>query len=228
MDPASEYSPAAEPTSLPITFLLFPTAEQPIMSMRNTPIFTIAAGLSWLWTGPAAAHTFGAEGAGLVEGLAHPFLGLDHLLAMVAVGFWATQLGGRALWLVPVAFVLMMAGGASLGHLNLGISHVELMIAGSVLALGLMIAASMRLSTAVSVLAVSVFALFHGYAHGQEMPEAGAPLAYAAGFVLATVCLHLVGIGLGHALSRRPRFVRLAGGLIATAGACLLVGQGLA
>jgi urease accessory protein len=198
------------------------------MNIRNTPIFAIASVLEWLWAAPASAHTFGAEGAGMVEGLAHPFLGLDHLLAMVAVGFWATQLGGRALWQVPLAFVFMMAGGAWLGHLNLGIAHVELMIAISVLALGMMIAASVRLSTAASVMAVSVFALFHGYAHGQEMPQAGAPLVYAGGFVLATVCLHLIGIGLGQALSRRPRVARLAGGLVATAGACLLVGQGLA
>jgi urease accessory protein len=198
------------------------------MNIRNTPIITVATGLSWLWAESVSAHVFGAEGAGMIEGLVHPFLGLDHLLAMVAVGFWATQLGGRAQWQVPLAFVWMMAGGAWLGHLDLGIVHVELMIAGSVLALGLMIAASVRLSTAVSVLAVSLFALFHGYAHGQEMPQAGAPLAYAGGFVMATVCLHLIGIGLGHALRRSPRVTRLAGGLIATAGACLLVGQGLA
>ncbi len=198
------------------------------MNIRNTPIIVIVTGLTLLWAETASAHTFGSEGAGMVEGLSHPFLGLDHLLAMLAVGFWATQLGGGALWQVPLAFTLMMAGGAWLCHLDLGIAHVELMIAGSVLALGLMIAASVRLSTAVSVLAVSVFALFHGYAHGQEMPQAGAPLAYAGGFVLATVCLHLIGISLGQALSRRPRVARLAGGLVATAGACLLVGQGLA
>ena len=198
------------------------------MNSRNTSLSVMALGLALFEPETVFAHTFGAEGAGWFAGLAHPFLGLDHLLAMVAVGFWATQLGRRAVWQVPLTFVAMMAVGAGLGHLALGVAHVELMIAASVLALGLMITASVRWSTAISVLAVSLFALFHGIAHGQEMPQAGAPLAYAAGFVVATVFLHLIGIGLGRVLSHRPRWVRGAGSLIATAGAWMLLGQGLA
>lgn len=198
------------------------------MNRKHTSLPVVAFGLALLLPEVGSAHTFGAEGAGWLAGLVHPFLGLDHLLAMVAVGFWASQLGRRAVWLVPLAFVAMMAVGAWLGHLGLGVAHIELMIAVSVLALGLMITASVRWSTAVSVLAVSLFALFHGIAHGQEMPQASTPLAYAAGFVLATVCLHLIGIGLGHALSHRPRWVHGAGSLIATAGAWMLLSQGLA
>jgi len=199
-----------------------------IMNSRNSSLSLMALVLALLVPETVSAHTFGAEGAGWIAGLAHPFLGLDHLLAMVAVGVWATQLGRRAVWQVPLAFVAMMTVGAWLGHLVLGVAYVELMIAVSVLALGLMVTASVRWSTAVSVLAVSLFALFHGIAHGQEMPQAGAPLAYAAGFVMATVCLHLIGIGLGRVLSCRPRWVRGAGSLIATAGSWMLLGQGLA
>ena len=198
------------------------------MNSRNSSLSLMALGLALLEPGTVSAHSFGAGGAGWIAGLAHPFLGLDHLLAMVAVGVWATQLGRRAVWQVPLAFVAMMTVGAWLGHLVLGVAYVELMIAVSVLALGLMVTASVRWSTAVSVLAVSLFALFHGIAHGQEMPQAGAPLAYAAGFVMATVCLHLIGIGLGRVLSCRPRWVRGAGSLIATAGTWMLLGQGLA
>ncbi len=198
------------------------------MNIRKKPIRVIATGLASLLAQTASAHTFGAEGAGLIEGLAHPFLGPDHLLVMIAVGLWAAQLGGRALWQVPLAFVGVMAAGAWSAGLGLGLSHVELMIALSVLALGLMVAASVRLPTAVSGLAVSVFALFHGYAHGQEMPQASVPLAYAMGFVTATVCLHLIGIGLGLTLSRMPRVAQITGALIAMAGAYLLAGQGIA
>ena len=181
-----------------------------------------AAGLSVFVTDSASAHTLGTGGAGLAEGLAHPFIGIDHLLAMLAVGMWAAQLGGRALWQAPLAFVAVMAGGAGLAHEGLGLPHVETMIAASVLVLGLMVAASVRVSTAVSVMAVAIFALFHGYAHGLEMPQAGAPLAYAAGFAGATAVLHLCGIALGLSLNRMQGLSRMGGAAIAATGVYLL------
>lgn len=182
------------------------------------------AGLSILFAGHAAAHTFGAHDAGLGEGVLHPFIGLDHLLAMIAVGFWAAQLGGRALWQVPLAFVSVMAGGAVLAQLGLPFAPAEAMIAASVLVLGLLVAGSVRVSAPTGAMAVSVFALFHGYAHGLEMPQAGSPAAYAAGFVLATACLHLSGIGLGLLLSRVQLLSRLSGTALAATGVYLLAG----
>lgn len=179
-------------------------------------------GMTVLFSGIVSAHTFGADGAGMTEGLVHPFVGIDHLLAMLAVGIWAAQLGGRALWQVPLAFVVMMAGGAWLAQLGLDLSLVEVMIAASVLVLGLLVAGSVRASISVSVMAVSLFALFHGYAHGLEMPRAGAPLSYASGFLLATLCLHLLGIALGLSLNRTRVLSRIGGAAIALTGVYLL------
>ena len=169
-----------------------------------------------------SAHTFGAHGAGFAEGMAHPFIGLDHLLAMIAVGLWATQLGGRALWGVPLAFVSVMVGGTVLANQGFELAFVEAMIAISVVILGLMVAGSVRVSTGISVLTVSVFALFHGYAHGLEMPQAGSPLAYMGGFILATTTLHLVGIAMGLSLKTLQGVSWLSGTAIAVAGVYLL------
>jgi urease accessory protein len=190
----------------------------------STKVIIGLAGILVLTSGNVSAHTFGAEGAGFADGLVHPFIGIDHLLAMIAVGIWAAQLGGRALWQVPLAFVAVMAGGAGLAQWGLGLSLAEGMIAVSVLVFGLMVAGSVRVSAAVSVMVVSIFALFHGYAHGLEMPQAGAPLAYASGFILATACLHLIGIGLGMSLNRMQALSRLGGAAIAATGVYLLAG----
>jgi urease accessory protein len=193
------------------------------MIIRNSRLAGVA-GLSLLFAGSASAHTFGAEGAGFADGLIHPFIGLDHLLAMLAVGIWAAQLGGRALWQAPLAFVAVMASGAGLAQFGLGLSLVEWMIAASVLVLGLLVAGAVQVSAAMSVLAVSVFALFHGYAHGLEMPQTATPEAYAAGFVLATGCLHLIGIGLGLSFSRIRSLSRIGGAAIAATGVYLMAG----
>ncbi len=168
---------------------------------------------------PAAAHahTFGAHDAGFVHGFSHPLGGLDHLLAMVAVGLWAAQRGGKALWALPAAFVAAMIGGGLLGMAGIELPAVELGIALSVVALGGLIALQSRLPLLASVGMVSLFALFHGHAHGVEMPEAAAPLLYGAGFALATALLH--GAGVGAALSLRG----LAQGRV---GAALLRGVG--
>jgi urease accessory protein len=139
----------------------------------------------------AEAHTFGSHGAGLAEGLAHPFLGLDHLLAMLAVGLWAAQLGGRAMWLAPAAFVVVMGASAALSSSGAELPMLEPAIASTVLVLGLLVAFAVRLETPVSVGLLGLLAFFHGYAHGLELPETAAPALYALGFITSTAMLHV-------------------------------------
>jgi len=160
---------------------------------------------------------------GFANGLAHPVTGLDHICAMVAVGLWAAQRGGRALWLVPSVFVSVMALGGALGMAAVPIPFVEPGIAASVLVLGVLIAAAVRLPLPASALLVGVFAVFHGYAHGVEMPGSASGLACGLGFVAATASLHLLGIGFGLLAQRfaSARLVRCAGGAIAACGVYL-------
>lgn len=176
-------------------------------------------------TGAADAHTFGATGAGLAQGFAHPLGGLDHILAMVAVGLWASQLGGRAMWLVPAAFVGTMAVGGAIGFANIGVPHVEIGILGSLLVLGALVAGAVRLPVAIGAAIVGFFALFHGHAHGTELPEAASAVLYAGGFVLATALLHGIGIAAGLALRRESGawLVRLGGAATAAAGLAMIV-----
>jgi urease accessory protein len=159
-----------------------------------------------------------------LTGIEHPFSGLDHILAMVAVGLWAAQLGGRALWLVPLTFVVTMAVGGALGLLGLQLPMVELGIAGSLLVFGVLVALASRLPLAASMALVGLFALFHGYAHGAEMTAGSSALWYGPGFMLATAALHLSGIGV--ALAARPgipaRLLRFGGAVIAASGVLLL------
>ena len=170
----------------------------------------------------AEAHTFGSQGAGLMAGLTHPFVGLDHLLAMFAVGIWAGQLGGRAVWLIPLTFVSVMAVAATLASFGLLLPLMEPAIACSVLVLGLLIAGSVRLPTSVGGLLVSLFAVFHGYAHGLELPQAASPILYGAGFVLATALLHGLGIGFARNSRQHKMLQRIAGySLIAASGLLL-------
>src|SRR5262245_31494172 len=145
---------------------------------------------------PAAAfaHTGAGEVHGFVWGFVHPLGGLDHILAMVTVGIFAWQLGGRALWLVPGTFVLLMAAGAALGMAGLPLPFVEFGIAASVVVLGSIVAFARRAPIAVAVGIVGLFAIFHGHVHGTEMVLNAAGGAYAAGFLLATALLHLAGI----------------------------------
>jgi urease accessory protein len=169
---------------------------------------------------PAWAHP--GHGIGLGAGLAHPFGGLDHVLAMVAVGLWATQLGGRALWLVPTGFVAAMLGGAALGWAGVGVIPAEPGILASVLLLGLLVAFAVRLPLALGLVVVAAFALCHGHAHGAELPAGGDALAYAAGFAAATAVLHGIGIATG-LMARDPRLLRWSGAGIAAAGLALIV-----
>lgn len=184
----------------------------------------LAAGLIGL-AGAAHAHTGGVHGAGFEHGFAHPFGGVDHLLAMVTVGLWAAQRGGRALWAVPLSFMGMMLAGGLLGLNGVALPSVELGIAASLVVLGSLVALAVRPSAWLGAAIVGVFAVFHGHAHGAEAPEAAAPALYAAGFVAATGLLHLLGIAgfrsaavakLGGAL------VRLTGAAVAASGLALL------
>ena len=172
----------------------------------------------------AQAHPgFPGHSHGFANGLAHPVTGLDHICAMVAVGLWAAQRGGRALWLVPSVFVSVMALGGALGMAAVPIPFIEPGIAASVLVLGVLIAAAVRLPLPASALVVGVFAIFHGYAHGAAMPGSASGLAYGLGFVAATASLQLSGIGLGLLAQRfgSARLVRYAGGAIAACGVYL-------
>ncbi|MFA6287242.1 MAG: HupE/UreJ family protein [Opitutaceae bacterium] len=165
-------------------------------------------------------HGFGWDFSG---GFVHPLGGWDHLLAMIAVGLWAAQLGGRARWLVPAAFVSVMTLGAVLGHGGLQIAGTEQGIAASVLVLGLLVATAARLPAAASMAIVGVFALFHGLAHGAEMPATSAGLSYGLGFVLATSLLHAAGLGLGQLTARKSAVIpQTAGAAIALVGVAML------
>jgi urease accessory protein len=161
----------------------------------------------------------------LTEGLLHPFSGLDHVLAMVAVGLWASQLGGRALWLLPLTFPAVMALGAALGISGVVLPGIEIGIAGSVLVLGAVVALALRPSLALSVPLIGLFALLHGYSHGVELPVSASALSYGAGFIAATLVLHATGMAIGLVAGRVPvRFAaRTAGGAIAALGVVLLV-----
>lgn len=144
----------------------------------------------------ASAHTIG--GNGLASGLTHPVLGFDHLLAMVAVGIISLRFGSKKMWLIPGTFVLFMIAGGVLGVLGFKLVAVEIVIALSVIFLGLAIAMSRRPSLIWSIIVVAGFAIFHGHAHGQEIPAIVNPVPYIMGFVLATVSLHITGLLIGH------------------------------
>ncbi|MGA8051854.1 MAG: HupE/UreJ family protein [Burkholderiales bacterium] len=163
-------------------------------------------------SGAALAHPFHGAADGAAAGFAHPFTGFDHLLAMVAVGLWAVQLGGRARWIVPGTFTGAMLAGGALGFAGLQPPFVEQMLAASVLVFGLLIVTRTRLRPALGAALVGAFALFHGAAHAAELPHAASALAYAAGFCVATLCLHAAGIGAGTLLAQRfSRFICPAG-----------------
>ncbi|WP_457584019.1 HupE/UreJ family protein [Ensifer canadensis] len=175
---------------------------------------------------PAFAHLNPEEHGSFAAGFSHPLFGLDHILVMVAVGLWAAQIGGRALWLVPSAFVGMMAVGFALATAGVDLPFVEPAILASVVALGLLVAVAVRLDAAASAAVVGLFALFHGHAHGGELGSAGA-LPFAIGFMIATALLHAAGIGLGVALARLSgggTLARVLGGLTALAGTALIFG----
>jgi urease accessory protein len=173
----------------------------------------------------AHAHVGAGETSGLLHGMGHPLSGLDHICAMVAVGLWAAQMGGRSIWAVPLTFITVMALGGILATIGINLPFVETGIVISVLALGVLIAASVRLSLVASVVIVGLFAIFHGHAHGSEMPETASGLAYAAGFIIATAFVHSCGIGFGIAIQRLagPKIARFAGTAIVLCAGYLLL-----
>jgi len=175
---------------------------------------------------PALAFAHPGHGDnGLVAGLGHPIAGLDHLLAMLAVGLWAAQQQGAARWALPCTFVASMLLGGMLGFEGLELPGLESGIAASVLALGLAVALAMRPPLSLAVIATALFALFHGVAHGLELPGMSSPWAYAAGFVAATAALHGAGFAMVRVLPRAAApLVRLAGAASAAAGVWLLAG----
>lgn len=170
----------------------------------------------------AQAHP--GHGGGYLAGIAHPFMGLDHLLAMLAVGVWAAQLGGRARFLLPASFIACMAVAASMGMSDIALPMVEGGTATSVLLLGLLIAFSIKLPVAYSASIVGLFAVFHGYAHGAEMPVLNTPWVYGIGFMLSTLALHIIGLVLGLALPKQSVWLRAIGILVVTSGTWMAVG----
>ena len=175
----------------------------------------------------AQAHVGVGATSGLAAGAAHPLGGLDHLLAMVAVGLLGALLGGRAAWLVPASFLGMMAVGGAVGAAGLALPFVEAGIALSVVVLGLAVALGASLPLAAACALAGAFAVFHGHAHGAEMPETASGLAYGLGFLAATALLHLAGVGFGLLLGRAgdARLAgRIVGGGVAAAGLALLAG----
>jgi urease accessory protein len=175
---------------------------------------------------PAAAHTGLGLLSGLGHGFAHPFLGLDHMLAMTSVGVWAAQQGGRTAWIVPSAFVATMALGGVLGMLGAGVGGTESVIVASVLILGAVVAAALRPPLWLAVPLVGALAIFHGVAHGRELPEATNASTYALGFIAATMILHATGLALAFALrSARQRAALRAAG-VAQIGVGVLLAAG--
>jgi urease accessory protein len=182
---------------------------------------TLALTVLCLFAGSASAHSGNHLLTGFSSGLSHPLLGLDHLLAMIAIGLWAAQQGGRALWAVPLAFIGAMGVGGGLAWAGLALPQLETGIAASVLVLGLLIATRRQWAVTAGMTVAAGFALFHGYAHGLEMPQAVSPALYALGFVLATACLHGVGIA-GSLIGRHA--MQVAGAAIAASGLAMLFG----
>lgn len=173
-----------------------------------------------LHPGSASAHAGTGLPGGVVQGFLHPFGGLDHLLAMVSVGLWGAFLGRPLIHALPVVFPVVMVVGAALAMFGVHVPPVELGIALSVLVLGGAIALAWKAHVPIAMLVVATFALFHGYAHGRELPSAADPIGYSVGFVFATGLLHVIGIGLG-AMADRPhgeRVVRALGTAIACIG----------
>lgn len=190
------------------------------LALTRTFLF-IAAGL--LLPSFAYAHVGVGEASGFMYGLTHPASGLDHICAMLAVGLWVAQTGGRSMWAVPLTFVVVMALGGALPMLGIGLPFVEPGLVLSVLLLGVLIAASIRLPLWLGGSMVGLFALWHGHAHGAEMPAFGSGIEYALGFLLATALLHVAGIAFGLGMQRlsRERLTQAAGAGIALCGVYL-------
>ena len=190
--------------------------------IRRTRFAAARGALLGLALAPAVAlaHEETGQAAGFLSGISHPVSGLDHVLAMIAVGLWGAVLGPPAIWVLPVAFPLVMAVGGLMGLLGVPVPGVEIGIAVSAIVLGVMVLAEVRPAIWIAAAIVAFFAIFHGHAHGRELPAGTSALLYSLGFVVATGLLHAVGIVLGvaHRWSAGRQAVRVAGGGVALAG----------
>lgn len=190
-------------------------------SLRSTlSRFAVVPFLLLLYTPIASAHVNKHEAAGFFSGLKHPISGLDHVIAMIAVGLWGAQLGSPAIWLLPVAFPMVMALGGMLALMGVHLPGVEVGIAASAILLGAAVTLELRPKLALAAALVGLFAVFHGHAHGTELPADESGLVYSMGFVLATGCLHAVGIAVGtvHRWNWGRAAVRTAGAVICMIG----------
>ena len=201
------------------------------MSTRTTlrVATATATAIATLLPTAAWAHPGHDTTVGFVQGFVHPVTGIDHVLAMIAVGLFAANLGGRALWAVPLSFVAVMALGGALGVAGIAVPFVEAGIAVSVIVLGLAVALRWQWPVAGAMALVGVFAIFHGHAHGTEMPLDASGIEYGLGFMLATALLHAAGIGFGLGMARfgrahAPRAIQFGGAAMAVAGLGILTG----
>ena len=191
------------------------TTRKPILA-RYSGVLAVVL----LCTEAAFAHVQKGEAAGFLSGLKHPVSGLDHVLAMVAVGLWGAQLGAPAVWVLPVAFPMVMACGGMLGLMGVPLPGIEYGIAASAILLGIAVMFELRPPLAIAAFVVAVFAIFHGHAHGTELPPGQSGLLYSMGFVIATGCLHGIGISIGtlHRWTWGQRLLRLAGAVVLAGG----------
>lgn len=197
--------------------------------MTFRPILRATALAAGLLPAVAYAHTGVGDTGSFAHGFLHPISGLDHVLAMVMVGILAWQLGGKAIWALPAAFVAVMALGGVMGAVGIDIPFIEAGIALSVVVLGAIVAMGVKAPVAFAAALVGLFAVFHGHAHGSEMPETAGGLAYAAGFMMATALLHAFGIGAGMGIGKigarhAPAFIRVVGAIASAAGLGILTG----
>lgn len=191
------------------------------MMHKTTATTTLAIVLLGALAAPALAHSGHGSGFAITDGFLHPLHGLDHLLAMLAVGFWAAQIDTRALWVLPVTFVSAMALGALAAAVGLAAGGIEAAIVGSVIVLGAAIASKIRMPLAVAMGICALFAVAHGQAHGLEIPDGASIAGYFGGFIGATALLHLAGAALGRLMMRLPLVSRAIGVAISAAGVTL-------
>lgn len=194
------------------------------LSPLNFFIYFPAMGIYLLWAATAHAHVEQGQAVGFITGLEHPWSGLDHVLAMIAVGLWGAQLGNPALWILPVTFPMVMALGAMMGLMGIPVPGIEIGIALSAILLGAMVLGEIRPKLYIAAVMVGCFAIFHGHAHGTELPPGQSGLLYSMGFVIATGVLHGIGIlvGLIHRWPAGKLALRGAGAFISAMGVFFL------
>ena len=189
-------------------------------SKETTTRFAIILFSLLVYAQAVEAHVHKGEAVSFLSGVKHPISGLDHVVAMIAVGLWGAQLGAPAIWVLPVAFPMVMAFGGMLGLFGVPLPGMEIGIAASAILLGAAVMMELRPPIALAAALVGFFAIFHGYAHGSELPAGESGLLYSLGFVMATGCLHAAGISIGlvHRWNWGQRALRVVGAAIAVAG----------